>query len=74
MHSVTFIHHSLIRLCGLGDGWGGVGWGGVGWGGVGLQFTAAGHVLIEILHTWYSKACLKWPIKNRQNKGLKDKW
>ena len=69
MHSVTFIYHSFIGLCGLGGGWGGVGWGGVG-----LQFTAAGHVLIEILHTWYSKTCLKWPLKNRQNKGLKDKW
>ena len=22
----------------------------------------------------YSKTCLKWPLKNRQNKGLKDKW
>ena len=21
-----------------------------------------------------SKTCLKWPLKNRQNKGLKDKW
>ena len=22
----------------------------------------------------YSKTCLKRPLKNRQNKGLKDKW
>ena len=22
----------------------------------------------------YSKTCLKWPLKNRQNIGLKDKW
>ena len=22
----------------------------------------------------YSKACVKWPIKNRQNKDLNDKW
>ena len=24
------------------------------------------------LFAFYSKTCLKWPIKNRQNKGLKD--
>ena len=24
--------------------------------------------------TIYSKTCLKRPLKNRQNKGLKDKW
>ena len=30
----------------------------------------------EIIGTFciYSKTCLKWPLKNRQNKGLKDKW
>ena len=22
----------------------------------------------------YSKACLKWPLKNRQNKDINDKW
>ena len=22
----------------------------------------------------YSKTCVKWPLKNRQNKGLNDKW
>ena len=22
----------------------------------------------------YSKACLKWPLKNRQNKDLNDNW
>ena len=22
----------------------------------------------------YSLTCLKWPLKNRQNKGLKDRW
>ena len=22
----------------------------------------------------YSKTCLKWPLKNRQNKGLNGKW
>ena len=22
----------------------------------------------------FNKTCLKWPLKNRQNRGLKDKW
>ena len=22
----------------------------------------------------YSKTCVKWPLKNRQNKDLNDKW
>ena len=32
---------------------------------------------LVVLNFWccvYSKTCLKWPLKNRQNKGLKDKW
>ena len=28
-------------------------------------------LLIDI---YYSKICLKWPLKNRQNKGLDGKW
>ena len=32
---------------------------------------------LSIISLWkmcYSKTCLKRPLKNRQNKGLKDKW
>ena len=28
----------------------------------------------KYLKVSYSKTCLKRPLKNRQNKGLKDKW
>ena len=28
----------------------------------------------NILQSEYSKTCLKWPLKNRKNKGLQDKW
>ena len=27
-----------------------------------------------LINYMYSKTCLKQPLKNRQNKGLKDKW
>ena len=31
--------------------------------------------IVGIIDCWhYSKTCLKRPLKNRQNKGLKDKW
>ena len=26
------------------------------------------------IHVLYSKTCVKWPLKNRQNKDLNDKW
>ena len=29
---------------------------------------------LQLLYSLYSKTCLKRPLKNRQNKGLKDKW
>ena len=29
---------------------------------------------LDIQDHIYSKTCLKLPLKNRQNKGLKDKW
>ena len=27
-----------------------------------------------LIYTKYSATCLKLPLKNRQNKGLKDRW
>ena len=40
-------------------------------------FVAAGIMTdfsIPLLYSRYSKTCLKRPLKNRQNKCLKDKW
>ena len=53
----------------------------------GKSFTDNYHGLVHIMN-WedfilgfkqlkyftYSKKCLKWPLKNRQNKGINDKW
>ena len=31
--------------------------------------------VLEVKHNYtYSETCLKWPLKNRQNKGLKAMW
>ena len=30
--------------------------------------------LLDLLLINYSKTCVKWSFKNRQNKGLNDKW
>ena len=32
------------------------------------------HFAFEMGILTYSKTCLKQPLKNKQNKGLKDKW
>ena len=40
-------------------------------------FSSDGHFVLTEQNTndiVYSKTCLKWPLKNRQNKGLKDEW
>ena len=37
-------------------------------------FYVCKHVCVLIIQIQYSKTCVKRPLKNRQNKGLKDKW
>ena len=38
------------------------------------MFTALSPLTTPEEGTWYSKACLKQPLKNRQNKDLAVKW
>ena len=38
------------------------------------SFTCVFSALFEENSDNYSKTCLKRPLKNRQNKGLEDKW
>ena len=36
--------------------------------------TLSSYIIRTILHTQYSKPCVKRPPKNRQNNNLNDKW
>ena len=31
-------------------------------------------VMVSVLYGLYSNTCVKWPLKNRQNKDVNDKW
>ena len=38
-----------------------------------IKLTCIDHIIAHIIII-YSKTCLKWPLKDGQNKDLNDKW